>query len=104
MLALWLIELVMVALIVAALVWAIQQVIARTKSRERSQRYTQEFMRYDEARRIMLQQTQLLVEKGMTYEEAALTALSESYWPESTGSEAPLGSSDNKQFRSGKLN
>jgi uncharacterized membrane protein YhiD involved in acid resistance len=83
MIALWLIEFLLIALIVIALVWAIQQMIARARSRERSQRYTQEFMRYDEARQLVLQQAQRLVEQGIPFEQAALTALSDDYWPDS---------------------
>ena len=83
MIALWLIEFLLIALIVIALVWAIQQMIARARSRERSQNYAQEFMRYDEARQLVLQQAQRLVEQGIPFEQAALTALSHDYWPDS---------------------
>lgn len=83
MIALWLIEFLLIALILIALVWAIQQMIVRTRLRERAQSYTQELMRYDEARQLVLQQAQRLVEQGIPFEQAALTALSHDYWPDS---------------------
>jgi len=48
MIALWLIEFLLIALIGIALAWAVQQMIARARSREREQSYAQELMRYDE--------------------------------------------------------
>jgi len=45
MIALWLIEFLWIALIVIALAWAVQQMIARARSRERAQSYAQELMR-----------------------------------------------------------
>ena len=83
MIALWLIEFLLIALIVIALVWAVQQMIARIRLREREQSYAQELMRYDEARQLVLQQAQRLVEQGIPFEQAALTALSHDYWPDS---------------------
>jgi hypothetical protein len=83
MIALWLIEFLLIALVVIVLVWAIQQMIARARSRERAQSYAGELMRYDEARRIVLRQAQRLVEQGVPFEQAALTALSDDYWPDS---------------------
>src|SRR5215471_18878237 len=83
MIALWLIEFLLVALIVIALLWAIQRMIARARSRERAQSYWQELMRYDEARQLVLQQARRLVEQGVPFEQAALTALSDDYWPDS---------------------
>ena len=53
MIALWLIEFLLIALIVIALAWAVQQMIARARSRERAQSYAQELMRYDEARQLV---------------------------------------------------
>jgi len=52
MIALWLIEFLLIALIVIALAWAVQQMIARARSRERAQSYAQELLRYDEARQL----------------------------------------------------
>lgn len=83
MIALWLIEFLLIALIVIALAWAVQRMIARARSRERAQSYAQELMRYDEARQLVLQQAQRLVEQGIPFEQAALTALSDDYWPDS---------------------
>ena len=83
MIALWLIEFLLIALILIALVWAVQQMIARARSRERAQSYAQELMRYDEARQLVLQQARRLVEQGIPFEQAALTALSDDYWPDS---------------------
>jgi hypothetical protein len=83
MIALWLIEFLLVALIVIALLRAIQRMIARARSRERAQGYSQELLRYDEARQLVLQQAQRLVEQGIPFEQAALTALSDDYWPDS---------------------
>jgi type II secretory pathway pseudopilin PulG len=83
MIALWLIEFLLIALVVIALVWAIQRMIARARSRERAQSYAQDLMRYDEARQLVLQQAQRLVEQGIPFEQAALTALSDDYWPDS---------------------
>ena len=39
-------------------------------------------MRYEEARQIILQQAQRLIERGIPYEQALLTALSNDYWPD----------------------
>ena len=39
MIALWLIEFLLIALIALALIWAVQQMIARARSRERAQSY-----------------------------------------------------------------
>jgi hypothetical protein len=83
MIALWLIEFLLVALIVIAIVWAVQQMVARAGSRARAQNYAQQLMRYEEARQIVLQQAQRLVEQGIPFEQAALMALSEDYWPDS---------------------
>jgi hypothetical protein len=80
MIALWLIEFLWIALIVIALVWAIQQMIARARSREWAQSYAQDLMRYDEARQLVPQQARRLVEQGIPFEQAALTALSDDYW------------------------
>jgi large-conductance mechanosensitive channel len=55
MIALWLIEFLLIALIVIALAWAVQQMIARARSRERAQSYAQDLLRYDEARQLVLQ-------------------------------------------------
>jgi len=46
MIALWLIEFLLIALIVIALDWAVQQVMAHARWRERAQSYAQELMRY----------------------------------------------------------
>jgi hypothetical protein len=83
MIALWLIEFLLAVLVVIALVWAVQQMIARARSRERAQSYGQELMRYDEARQLVLEQARRLVAQGIPFEQAALTALSEDYWPDS---------------------
>jgi len=104
MIALWLIEFLLVALIVVTLIWAIQQVIARARSREQAQSYAQELMRYDEARQIVLQQAQRLVEQGIPFEEAALTALSDGYWPDSIEDGSQRGPDNNQQRRSDKHN
>jgi type II secretory pathway pseudopilin PulG len=87
MIALWLIEFLLIALIVIALIWAVQQVIARARSRAEAQSYSQQIMRYQEARQLVLQQTQRLVEQGVPFEQAVLTALSDGYWPDSTVSD-----------------
>src|SRR5262245_18515670 len=83
MIALYLIEFLLIVLIVIALIWAVQQMISRARSREQAQSYAQDLMRYDEARRIVLQQAQRLVEQGVPFEQAALTALSDDFWPDS---------------------
>ena len=83
MITLWLIQFLLVALIVIALVWAVQRMVARAESRARAQSYAQQLMRYEEARQIVLQQAQRLVEQGIPFEQAALTALSDDYWPDS---------------------
>src|SRR5262245_811713 len=83
MIALWLIEFLLIALIVIALVWAVQQMIARARWRAQAQSYAQELMRYDEARRLVLRQAQRLVGQGVPFEQAVLTALSDGYWPDS---------------------
>jgi hypothetical protein len=100
MLALYLIEFLLIALIAIALVWAVQQMISRARSRAQTQSFAQEIMRYDEARKIVLQQAQRLVEQGVPFEQAVLTALSDGYWPIEDG---PRRGSDNyQQRRSGK--
>jgi len=104
MIALWLIEFLLVALIVAALIWAVQRMIARARSQERAQSYAQQLMRYDEARQIVLQQTQRLVEQGIPFEQAALTALSDGYWPDSIEDGPQRGSDNNQQRLSDKQN
>src|SRR5262245_57095826 len=83
MVALYLIEFVLIFLIAIALIWAVQRMIARARSQARAQSYAQEIMRYDEARKLVLQQAQRLVEQGMTFEQAVSTALSDGYWPDS---------------------
>lgn len=83
MITLWLIEFLLVALIVIALVWAVQRMVARAESRARAQSYAQQLMLYEEARRIVLQQALRLVKQGIPFEQAALMALSEEYWPDS---------------------
>jgi hypothetical protein len=88
MIALWLIEFLLIVLIVIALIWAVQQMIARARSREQAQSYAQDLMRYDEARRIVLLQAQRLVEQGVPFEQAALTALSDDFWPDSNATGA----------------
>lgn len=102
MLALYLIEFLLIALIMIALVWAIQRMIARARSKAQTQSFAQELMRYDEARQIVLQQAQRLVEQGMTFEQAVLTALSDGYWPGSIEDGPRRGSDNNKQRRSDK--
>ncbi len=82
MLALYLIEFLLVALIIITLVWAVQQTITRARARARAQSYAQELMRYEEARQMVLQQAQRMVERGIPFEQAALTALSDGYWPD----------------------
>ena len=83
MIALWLIEFLLIALIVIVLVWAVQRMIYRAGERARAQSYSQQLMRYEEARQLVLEQTQRLVEQGIPFEQAALTALSDDYWPDS---------------------
>lgn len=83
MITLWLIEFLLVALIVIALVGVVQGMVAGAGSRAQAQRYAQQLMRYEEARQIVLQQALRLVEQGIPFEQAALTALSEDYWPDS---------------------
>jgi len=104
MLALWLIEFLLIALIAIALVWAIQQMIARARSRAQTQSFAQELMRYDEARKMVLQQAQRLIEQGIPYEQAVLTAVSDGYWPDSIEEGARRGSDNNQRLRSDKQN
>jgi len=56
-------------------------------------------MRYEEARQIVLQQALRLVDQGIPFEQAALMALSEEYWPDSAAGGAG-GSDYNSQRRS----
>jgi hypothetical protein len=102
MLALYLIEFLLLALIVIALVWMVQRMIARARSRAQTQSFAQQLMRYDEARQIVLQQAQRLVEQGIPFEQAVLTALSDGYWPDSIEDGPRRGSDNNQQRRTGK--
>ena len=104
MIALYLIEFLLIALIVIALVWAIQQMVARARSRAQTENFAQQLMRYDEARQIVLQQAYRLVEQGMPFEQAVLTALSDGYWPDSIEDGPLRGSDNNQQRRSDKQN
>jgi len=102
MIALYLIEFLLIALIVVALVWAVQRMIAAARSQAQAQNFAQQLMSYDEARKIVLQQAQRLVEQGMPYEQAVLTAVSDGYWPESIEDGPRRGSDNKQQRRSGK--
>jgi hypothetical protein len=82
MVALWLIEFLLVALIAAALFWTIQQMVVRAKAQAQARNDASQLMRYEEARQIILQQAQRLIERGVPFEQAVLAALSDEYWPE----------------------
>lgn len=81
MLMLYLIEFALLALIVLALVWATQQMLARAKTQARAQQLTQEVLQLEEARTIVLQHVQHEMAQGIPYEQAVLTVLSAGYMP-----------------------
>jgi hypothetical protein len=84
MVALWVIEFLLVALITAALIWAVQQMSARARAQTRAQNDARALMRYEEARQLILQQAQRLSERGVPFEQALRAALSDEFWPDLT--------------------
>jgi len=104
MIALYLIEFLLIALIVVALVWAVQRLIAAARSQAQARNFAEQLMSYDEARQIVLQQAHRLVEQGIPFEQAVLTALSDGYWPDAIEDGPQRRSDNNQKTRSGKRN
>ncbi|HKQ77661.1 MAG TPA: hypothetical protein VJ810_28455 [Blastocatellia bacterium] len=104
MIALYLIEFLLIALIVVALVWAVQRMVAAARSQAQARNFAEQLMRYDEARQIVLQQAHRLVEQGIPFEQAVLTALSDGYWPDAIEDGPQRQSDNNQKTRSGKRN
>ena len=85
MVALWLIEFTLVALLVATIIWGTQRMSARAMSQARAQNDARRMMRYEEARLLVLRQAHRLVERGVPFEQAVLAALAEDYWTNTFG-------------------
>ena len=81
MLILYLIEFVLGAVIVLALLWAVQQMMARARAQAQAQQLMQELLQLDEARCVVLQHVHREMARGVAYEQAALAVLSDSYVP-----------------------
>src|SRR5262245_33636925 len=82
MVVIWLIEFMLVALVLVLLIVFGQKIIARNRARMQAQKFSQELMRFEEAKTIILQHASLEVMRGVPLEQAMLKVLSDDYWPE----------------------
>jgi hypothetical protein len=82
MVVIWLIEFILIASIVVLLIVIGQKISARNRARMQAQKFSQELMRFEEAKTIVLQHASLEVMRGVPLDEAKLKVLSDDYWPE----------------------
>jgi Flp pilus assembly protein TadB len=82
MVVLWLIELLLFATIVVVIIVLVQKLVASNRARVRANEFTQELMRFEEAKSIILQHANRQVRRGVAFEQALLLVLSDKYWPE----------------------
>ena len=82
MIVLWLVEFALVALILVMLFVLIQRLLAHARRQRATGLMAHEWMRLDEARKVVLLHAQREIERGATFEQAVLNVLSDHYWPD----------------------
>lgn len=82
MVVLWLLEFLIFATVLVVVIVFIQKALANNRARVRAQDFSQELMRFEEAKSIVLQHASREVKRGVPFEQAVLIVLSDGYWPD----------------------